>query len=288
MPGLDDGLPLGSSLDGAGELVVSDSRGKTRAKISLHVASLKFRTREGSYLQALRDVDFDVLEGEFLSVVGPSGCGKSTLLNVIAGLLHPSEALLEGQVDLYGQDTSKRLGYVLQKDTLLPWRTLLGNVEIGLEIQGVAKATRRNTAQRWIERVGLQGFERAYPRELSGGMRQRASIVRVLAYDPDVILMDEPFGALDAQTRTMLQQQLLDLWSGSGKTVLFVTHDLEEATLMSDRVILLTPRPASVRRVYRIDIPRPRVIRELKTSDRFVAIYREIWQDLCEELGAET
>lgn len=288
MPNFDNGSSLGKPPDGAGELVVKESRDGTRAKISLHVDSLEFATREGQFLQALRDVNFDVLEGEFMSVVGPSGCGKSTLLNLIAGLFHPSEAVVVGKVEIHGQDINKRLGYVLQKDTLLPWRTLLANVEIGLEIQGIGKAERRKKAQRWIEQVGLQGFERAYPRELSGGMRQRVSIVRVLAYDPEVILMDEPFGALDAQTRMMLQQQLLDLWSGSGKTVLFVTHDLEEAILLSDRVILLTPRPASVRREYHIDIPRPRVIRELKTSERFVSIYREIWQDFCEELGAGT
>lgn len=259
-------------------------REATRPKVILRGACLKFTTREGSFLETIRDLSFSVCEGEFLSVVGPSGCGKSTLLNLISGLLQPPEAVVSGDIAICGQEGSKRLGYVLQKDTLLPWRTLLGNVEIALEIRGMSKAERQRIAEHWIERVGLQGFERAFPSELSGGMRQRASIVRTLAYDPEVILMDEPFGALDAQTRMMLQQQLLDLWTGSGKTVLFVTHDLEEAVLMSDRVILLTPRPASVRREYPIDIPRPRAIRHLKTSEKFQDIYREIWQELCEEL----
>lgn len=269
--------------DETGELV-RGLDGTRRRKITLEVASLKFVARNGVALEALRDLAFSVLEGEFLSVVGPSGCGKSTLLNLIAGQLHPPQALVDGRVEVCGEESGRRLGYVLQKDTLLPWRTLIENVEIGLEIQGMAKAERRKIAQGWIERVGLEGFEHCYPRELSGGMRQRASIVRVLAYDPDVVLMDEPFGALDAQTRAMLQQQLLQLWSGSGKTIVFITHDLEEAVLMSDRVILLTPRPASLRREYPVDIPRPRLIKDLKTSAEFVSVYREIWQDLCEEL----
>lgn len=273
-----------------GELArVQNSTAKTAGQLAIRLGgvSLQFRTREGSLLETLDELSFSVHEGEFLSVVGPSGCGKSTLLNLVVGLLDASEMVTSGEVVVNRRDSNKPLGYVLQKDTLLPWRTLLGNVEVGLEIQGVLKAERRKRAQRWIERVGLQGFERAFPSELSGGMRQRASIIRTLAYDPEILVMDEPFGALDAQTRMMLQQQLLDLWSDSGKTVLFVTHDLEEAVLMSDRVILLTPRPASVRREYHVDIARPRFIKELKIAAEFQSIYREIWRDFCEELEQE-
>jgi NitT/TauT family transport system ATP-binding protein len=182
-------------------------------------------------------------------------------------------------------DHAKRkqtVGYILQKDTLFPWRTLIQNVEFGLQIGGYPRQERESIARGWIDRVGLRGFEHRYPYELSGGMRQRGNIIRILAYGPEIILMDEPLGALDAHTRMILQQQIIDLWSSSRKTVLFVTHDLEEAILLGTRVVLMTKRPTSVRTSRKIDIPYPRTVMNLKLAPEFRAIYEQLWQDFCE------
>ena len=195
--------------------------------LALRDLSRRF-ARRGRVVAALDGVSLDVTAGELVTVVGPSGCGKSTLLNLIAGLLPPSA----GQVVYKGapvRGVNTEIGYVTQTDNLYPWRTLRENVEFPLELRGVARAERRRRAAAVIERVGLAGFEDHYPHELSGGMRQRANIVRTLVYDPEVILMDEPFGPLDAQTRLLLQDQLLGLWDGAGKTIVFITHDLTEA-----------------------------------------------------------
>ncbi|WP_067676978.1 ABC transporter ATP-binding protein [Nocardia miyunensis] len=208
-------------------------------------------------VQALAGIDLTIQDGEFVVLLGPSGCGKSTLLEILAGLQDKSE----GQVLLDGEPvhrTSDRVGVVFQDASLYPWRSVQRNIEIGLEFRGVRKAERRATAAKYLAQVGLSGFEKKYPHQLSGGMRQRAGIARTLATEPEVLLMDEPFGAVDHLTRIQLQRDLLALWEARRRTVVFVTHDVGEAVYLADRVILLSPRPGRVAREFVIDEPRPR------------------------------
>jgi NitT/TauT family transport system ATP-binding protein len=250
----------------------------------LSVQSVKrdFNVR-GKNVLALDTVDLALDEGEFVTVVGPSGCGKSTLLNLVVGLLAPSA----GQILFRGRPVdgiNPEIGYVTQKDNLLPWRTLIQNVEVSLEIRGVDKSARRARAGELIERVGLGGFEEHYPHELSGGMRQRANIIRTLIYDPQLILMDEPFGPLDAQTRIVLQEQLLKLWLASKKTILFITHDLVEAITLADRVVVMTSRPGRVKHVASVPIPRPRDVYEIHSSPEFREVYNILWRELRPEV----
>ena len=206
---------------------------------------------------AVDNITFNVRYNEFLSIVGPSGCGKSTLLRMIAGLEKPTsgEILMEGK-KIEGPGAER--GLVFQQYTLLPWRNVLDNVAFGLEIRGVPKRERYEIARRFIKMIGLEGFEEAYPYELSGGMQQRVAIARTLANNPKVVLMDEPFGALDTQTRTILQHELLRIWEKEKKTVLFVTHSVDEAIYLSDRVIVMTARPGRIKDIIPIDLPRPR------------------------------
>ncbi|HZA57026.1 MAG TPA: ABC transporter ATP-binding protein [Candidatus Udaeobacter sp.] len=233
---------------------------------------------------ALDSIDLTVAEDEFVTIVGPSGCGKSTLLNLIVGLLHSSSGRIVFRGDPINGICTK-IGYVTQKDNLLPWRTLLQNVEIALEIRKIEKIARRNRAQELIKRVGLSGFEDHYPHELSGGMRQRANIIRTLIYDPELILMDEPFGPLDAQTRIVLQDQLLKLWSASRKTILFITHDLIEAITLADRVVLMTSRPGKIKLIENVGITRPRDVFRIHESAQFRAAYERLWQELRPEVN---
>ncbi len=229
-----------------------------------------FGTPEGGTVVALQGTSIDVPAGSFTSIIGPSGCGKSTLFNLIAGLDLPTEGkiLLDGE-DCTGQQG--QVGYMLQKDLLLPWRTILSNVALGLEIAGIPRVKREDLARRFIRLYGLGGFENRYPAELSGGMRQRAALLRTILFDRDVVLLDEPFGALDALTRAQMQEWLLDLWDDLGKTVLFVTHDIDEAIYLSDTVYVMSPRPGRV--VARLDIPlgRPRKP-SIVTSPEFSSI----------------
>lgn len=223
---------------------------------------------------ALRELTVSVDQGSLVTVLGRSGCGKSTLLNMLAGLTPPTS----GQVryrdrPLTGPDT--QIGYLTQHDTLMPWRDVLRNVEMPLEIRGIDSAVRRKTASDLVRRVGLAGFERHYPRELSGGMRRRASLARMLAGDPETLLMDEPFGALDAQLRAELQQELLRLWQGSGQTVVFVTHDIEEALLLGDRVVVLGAL-GKLLLDREIPLARPRSADELRVDPEFVVLYKEL------------
>lgn len=227
---------------------------------------------------ALRDFDLQVKEGTFVSVLGRSGCGKSTMLNLLAGLTSPSS----GEVRIHGERlTGPRtdIGYLTQSDTLMPWRDVQRNVEMPLELQGVDATKRAEVARELIDKVGLAGFEESYPRELSGGMRRRASLARMLAGSPNILLMDEPFGALDAQLRHELQEELLRLWSGTGQTVIFVTHDIEEAILLGDRVVVL----GGLGRIIvdrEIDLPRPRTADDLQVNPTYVAIYKELSEAL--------
>ncbi len=237
----------------------------------------------GKRVVALESIDLDIAEGEFVTIVGPSGCGKSTLLNLIVGLLRSSS----GRITFRGEcidGICTKIGYVTQKDNLLPWRTLIENVEIALEIRGIEKEPRRRQAQELIERVGLSGFEEHYPHELSGGMRQRANIIRTLIYDPELILMDEPFGPLDAQTRIVLQDQLLKLWSASKKTIIFITHDLIEAITLADRVVLMSSRPGRIKSIEQVNIARPRDVFRIHESENFRAVYERLWQELRPEV----
>jgi sulfonate transport system ATP-binding protein len=252
------------------------------ALLSIHDVRKEFLTR-GKRVLAVESVNLTIEEGEFVTVVGPSGCGKSTLLNLCVGLLRASsgEILFRGKA-IDGICT--KIGYVTQKDNLLPWRTLVENVEIALEIRGVEERTRRRSAEEWIERVGLKGFEEHYPHELSGGMRQRANIIRTLIYDPELILMDEPFGPLDAQTRIVLQDQLLKLWLTTRKTIIFITHDLVEAITLADRVVLMSSRPGKIKSVETIDIPRPRDVFKIHEDPQFRLAYEKLWQQLRPEV----
>ena len=240
------------------------------------------KNKPGQRYTAVRDVTVRVGAGEFVSVVGPTGCGKSTLLNVAAGLLSPST----GSVMVFGQaltGINPRAGYMFQAESLMPWRTALGNVMAGLEFRAVLDA--RTQAEAWLRRVGLGGFGDRYPHQLSGGMRKRTSLAQTLALDPDIILMDEPFSALDIQTRQLMENELLELWAGKRKAVLFITHDLDEAIALSDRVVVLSAGPASHPiGEFAVDLPRPRDVAEIKTQPRFVELHAAIWSVLRDEV----
>jgi ABC-type nitrate/sulfonate/bicarbonate transport system ATPase subunit len=238
-------------------------------KLRLEDVSMTFKTPRGVF-EALAPVTLAIRQGRFVSLIGPSGCGKSTLFNVIAGLLEPSGGrVVIDSVDATG--TIGRVGYMLQKDLLLPWRTVLDNVILGMEIQGVPLQAARDRALPLLRRYGLAGFEHLYPSALSGGMRQRAALLRTLMFDTDVILLDEPFGALDAQTKLQMQEWLLQLWSDFGKTVVFVTHDVEEAIYLSDEVNVMATRPGRVVESIPVPIARPRP-RSVTLTPEFIAI----------------
>ena len=254
--------------------------------LSLRDVSRDFFTR-GRVVQAMAGVSLDVGAGEFLTIVGPSGCGKSTLPNIVSGLLPPSSGtVLYKGTPVRGVNTE--IGYVTQADNLYPWRTLQENVQFPLEVRGVERGV--GGAMALIERVGLGGFEDHYPYELSGGMRQRANIIRTLVYDPEVILMDEPFGPLDAQTHLILQDQLLGLCDAARKTIIFITHDLAEAGALADRVVVMTARPGRVKRICPVPLKRPRDLFHLHDDEQFRVTYDTLWDDLEEEVmtAAET
>ncbi|CAN7470638.1 ABC transporter ATP-binding protein [Variovorax sp. LjRoot84] len=275
--------------------------------------SCTFRSKDehGQRYTAVAGTTLRVREGEFVSVVGPTGCGKSTLLNVGAGLLEPSS----GTIKVFGQPLAginARAGYMFQTEALMPWRSTLANVMVGLQYRGVPDAEARAQAEQWLTRVGLTGFGDRYPHQLSGGMRKRTALAQVLALDPDIILMDEPFSALDVQTRQLMENEVLELWaapsagrraaprpaltpSGGGreapggpqgrKAVLFITHDLDEAIAMSDRVVVLSAGPATHPiGEFAIDLPRPRDVAEVRTHPRFVELHTQIWNVLRDEV----
>ena len=246
--------------------------------------NLTFRPPNRGPVRALQNFDIEVQEGEFLSIVGPSGCGKSTFLNVLLGLLKfdSGDLTLSGKT-ITGPGTDRAM--VFQEFGLLPWRTVLNNVELGLELKGVPAATRRSVSGKLIDMVGLTGFEGHYPHELSGGMKQRVGLARALATDPDVLLMDEPFAALDAQTRDLMQVELLRIWNEARKTVLFVTHQIEEAIYLSDRVMVMTKRPGRAKRTFVIGLPRPRDY-EMRVTPEFNELKLEIWNTLKDEITA--
>lgn len=249
-------------------------------KLKIDNVYKEYEGRNGKMV-ALNGVSLDIRENEFICVVGPSGCGKSTLLNIIAGLLEPTS----GAVYLDGkqiQGTGVERGVVFQQYALFPWRTVLKNVMFGLEMKKKPKKEAEEIALRYIEAVGLKGFEHSFPKELSGGMKQRVAIARAYAANPEVLLLDEPFGALDAQTRVQLQSELLHTWEQEKKTCFFITHDVDEAIILAQRVIIMSARPGRIKRIVDIDIPYPRT-QETKSDARFLELKAEIWNEVYQE-----
>jgi NitT/TauT family transport system ATP-binding protein len=247
--------------------------------ISLRGATKTFETKDGGSYTAIRDVDLTVGRGQFVTVVGPTGCGKSTTLSLISGL----QPATEGDVVVDGTAVSgipDGLGYMFQTDAVLPWRSVLDNVAAGPRYRGTPKAQARELARDWVQRVGLGGFETYHPHQLSGGMRKRVALAQTLINEPSILLMDEPFGALDVQTREHMQDLLLELWSGTGAAVVFVTHDLTEAIALADEVVVMTAGPATVKATVPVTLDRPRRVEEIRLTPQFTELYRSIWESL--------
>ncbi len=251
--------------------------------IELRGATKRFLTPSGTVFTAIKDLTMTVEPGEFCAVVGPTGCGKSTTLALISGLEPPSE----GTVEVFGapvREITEGVGYVFQTDAVFPWKTVLENVAAGPRYHGASARDSRDRARDWIARVGLAGFEDRFPYQLSGGMRKRVALAQSLINGPRILLMDEPFSALDVQTRSLMENELLQLWSASSASVVFVTHDLEEAISLSDHVFVITAGPGTVKSSYKVDLPRPRNVAEIRFQPRFSQIYEEIWNDLRDEV----
>jgi NitT/TauT family transport system ATP-binding protein len=256
---------------------------QTGPVIELRGVYKRFPTAAGGAYTALRDISFSVRPGEFCAVVGPTGCGKSTTLGLISGLEPPSL----GEVRVFGEPVRgivDGIGYMFQTDSVFPWRDALSNVMAGPRFHGVSKLEAAERARDWLRRVGLEGFERYYPHQMSGGMRKRLALAQTLINHPRILLMDEPFSALDVQTRALMEDELLALWSSLNASVVFITHDLEEAIALADRVLVMTAGPGTVKGSYTIDLPRPRTVSEVRFDARFVQLYQEIWEDLREEV----
>ncbi len=271
-------LPMKDSLT-----VSQNVSNSTTTAIELRNVSKRFRTPTGQAYTAIRDLTLSVAPGEFCAVVGPTGCGKSTTLGLISGLERPSA----GEVQVMGkpvQGIDPRIGYVFQTDAVFPWKNVLSNVATGPMFRGQPKAEAFERARDWIARVGLAGFEDRYPHQLSGGMRKRVALAQTFINEPQILLMDEPFSALDVQTRTLMEDELLTLWSSLKASVVFVTHDLEEAISLADRVCVITAGPGTVKGIYTIDLPRPRHVAEIRFEPRFIQLYQQIWGDLREEV----
>ncbi|MBV8849244.1 MAG: ABC transporter ATP-binding protein [Methylobacteriaceae bacterium] len=251
--------------------------------IELRNVEIAFRLADRSEYRAVRDIDLSVAPGEFVTIVGPTGCGKSTILNAVAGLV-----AVRGNVRVFGAPLAglnTRAGYLFQQDALMPWKTALANVAVALEPAGVPVVEARDKARLWLQRVGLANFLDRYPHQLSGGQRKRVALAQTLIRDPEILLMDEPFGPLDAQTRTLMGDLLLSLWSADRKAVLFVTHDLDEAISLADRVLVMSAGPAArIIAEHRIDLPRPRASTDIRLEPRFHALQRAIWADLRDEV----
>jgi len=251
--------------------------------IELRGVTKRFLTPSGGVYTALRDLNLTVQPGEFCAVVGPTGCGKSTTLALISGL----EPASEGEVLVLGKPVhgiAEDIGYVFQTDAVFPWKTVLDNVAAGPRYHGRTTAQARSLAREWISRVGLSGFEDRYPYQLSGGMRKRVALAQSLINEPQILLMDEPFSALDVQTRALMENELLSLWANTRASVVFVTHDLEEAIALADRVFVISAGPGTVKANYPVPLSRPRNVTEIRMQPQFSQIYGEIWNDLRDEV----
>jgi ABC-type nitrate/sulfonate/bicarbonate transport system ATPase subunit len=273
--------PLGFS-NGLNDLNVLNNLNESNSLVEIQGVSKSFHKTVKDItteVKALADVNLSIRENEFVSIIGPSGCGKTTLLKMIDGLIpyDSGKIVIDGkQVTGPGPDRA----VVFQAFALLPWRTVLANVEFSLELRRLPKEDRAKTARDYLKRVGLGDFENHYPHELSGGMQQRAGLARALAVNPSILLMDEPFGAVDAQTRQLLQEELLELWQRERKTVIFITHSMDEAVYLSDRVVVMTPRPGKVAEILDVPLPRPRVSEEVRRDAKFVDLTNYIWESL--------
>ncbi|HEY3502380.1 MAG TPA: ABC transporter ATP-binding protein [Actinocatenispora sp.] len=256
----------------------------TTPVIELRGATKRFPAAGGGTHTAVRELTLTVEPGEFVAVVGPTGCGKSTTLSLVSGL----EPASSGEVLVRGTPVRQiptGVGYMFQSDAILPWRSVLDNVAAGPRYRGVTKREARQQAHAWVERVGLAGFARYYPHQLSGGMRKRVALAQTLVNEPEILLMDEPFSALDVQTRALMQDELLRLWAGTGAAVVFVTHDLEEAIALADTVVVMTASPATVKDTFRVPLDRPRDVEEVRLTPAFLEIYREVWESLRTEVA---
>ncbi|MDD6441301.1 MAG: ABC transporter ATP-binding protein [bacterium] len=244
-------------------------------KLSLRNVTHYYEAVDGSRLQALDNINLEIKKGEFVAIVGASGCGKTTMLNIMSGILKPSqgEVLLDGRPISQGRH---RIGYISQTETLLPWRKVIDNIMLGPELDGVPKKERYQCAKEIMASGGLEGFERKYPFELSGGMRKRAIILRALAHDPEIIFMDEPFGPLDVFTREALQQEILRIWNEKKLTVVYISHDIAEAISLADRIIVMSKRPSSVQAKISVQLPRPRNVVEIRYEEKFIELERKI------------
>lgn len=257
-----------------------------RKKLELHNINHVYGGDGKNGTEAIRHIDIDVNDGEFLAIVGASGCGKSTLLNIMCGMIEPTQ----GEVKIDGEPISSnkhKIGYISQTDTLLPWRKIESNVALGLEIEGVSRKERLERARKMMQVSGLEGFEKMYPFELSGGMRKRAVIIRALVQNPDIIFMDEPFGPLDVFTRETLQKEILKMWGERKNTIVYITHDIAEAITLADRIVLLSRRPSVIKKEYIVNIKRPRNIEECKYNPEFLELEKQIWLDIKDELHEE-
>ncbi len=278
--------PQPTPIGGGSKTTVPQCMPMSEYALEFHNITVTFRARDDAAQRytAVADTTLRIRAGEFVSVVGPTGCGKSTLLNIGAGLLEASS----GEVNVFGEPLkgiNTRAGYMFQADALMPWRSAIDNVMVGLQYRGVPDEEARRQAQAWLERVGLGEFGDRYPHQLSGGMRKRTALAQVLALDPDIILMDEPFSALDIQTRQLMENEVLALWAAKKKAVLFITHDLDEAIAMSDRVVVLAAGPGThPMGEFDIDLPRPRDVSEVRTQPRFVELHTQIWNVLRDEV----
>ena len=254
-----------------------------QSSIELRGVTKRFLTPAGGIYTALRDLNMTVAPGEFCAVVGPTGCGKSTTLALISGL----EPASDGEVWVHGEPVKgipEGIGYMFQADAVFPWKSVLGNVSAGPRFRDVPAAQAREEAREWIARVGLAGFEDRYPHQLSGGMRKRVALAQSLINRPRILLMDEPFSALDVQTRSLMENELLTLWSELGSSVVFITHDLEEAIALADRVFVMSAGPGTIKGSYVVDLPRPRSVSEIRFQPKFTEIYETIWNDLRDEV----
>jgi len=261
----------------------SGGSGAGKVAVGVRDVSHAFPLPGGGVKSVLEHIELSVAQGEFVAIVGPSGCGKTTLMNLAAGL----EPVQTGSVEVLGcspRSGRRDVGYLFARDALLPWRSVLGNAELALELAGVEKAERQERARALLAQVGLEGVAKAFPAELSQGMRQRVAIARTLAATPSLLMLDEPFSALDAQTKLLLQDAFSQLWQGLGSTVILITHDLAEAVALADRVVLMTAGPGRIKRVFRVDLARPRSIVDLQGDPGFHHIYEQLWSELREEV----